>query len=137
MPTADSDPWLRLPEESARAYEAFRRYREMGPKRSIAKVARALGCSKRPLESWSSAHRWVVRAACYDNHLDLKQQKRYEHTMLEAAAERAKQARAVEQRAIERLAKVDFNQLSISELLRIIDVATELEMKAYTYYEMW
>ncbi len=53
--------------------------------------------------------------------------------MLETAAERVKQARALEEQALERFARIDLGQLTLSELLKIIDTGMKLEMKACTY----
>ena len=127
----DSDPWEWLPEESARAYDAFCCYREMGHQRSIAKVAHAIGRSVRLLERWSSAHRWVVRAFCYDNYLDLRQRRNYELRVLETASEHAAQARAVQERALARLSSIDVNRLTISQLMQLVKTSMELELKAY------
>lgn len=62
-------PWDRLPDETAPAFEAFRTYLELGPKRSTAKAAQDLGKSKRTLDGWSSKHQWVRRTAEYDAEL--------------------------------------------------------------------
>ncbi len=53
--------WSRQEGESARAFEAFALYRDMGPERSLAKVGRGLGKSRGLMERWSSAHDWVDR----------------------------------------------------------------------------
>lgn len=58
--------WEKLAGESAKAYQAFTRYRDMGPARSTAKVARELGKSKALMDRWSSRHEWVDRAAALD-----------------------------------------------------------------------
>ena len=48
------DPWERQPHESAKAYEAFCSYRDMGSSRSTAKVQQEIGKSKRLIDRWSS-----------------------------------------------------------------------------------
>lgn len=53
--------WEKQPEESARAYEAFALYRDLGPERSLAKVGQMLGKSKALMERWSAKHDWVYR----------------------------------------------------------------------------
>lgn len=53
--------WERQPEETARAYEAFVVYRDLGPARSLAKVGQALGKSTGLMERWSRTHEWVAR----------------------------------------------------------------------------
>jgi len=53
--------WERQENESARAYEGFCAYRDMGPSRSLAKVGRLLGKSRALIERWSAEHEWVDR----------------------------------------------------------------------------
>ena len=48
--------WERLENESSRAFEAFSAYRDLGPQRSLAKVAETLGKSKALMERWSAKH---------------------------------------------------------------------------------
>src|ERR1043166_6015550 len=67
--------WLPLPPkggehgktESAIAYAAFQKYYLMR-KRSLRKVAQALGKSLQLLERWSSEFHWVERAKSWDLH---------------------------------------------------------------------
>ncbi len=55
----DAQPWERQRGESAKAYEAFRTFRDVGPHRSL------LGC--RSIERrWSYRWRWADRAAAWD-----------------------------------------------------------------------
>lgn len=65
-------PWERLPEESSKQFEAFCIYRDLGPGRSIQKVAQnrsgSGGVSK--LKEWSSKYDWVERAEGYDQYLE-------------------------------------------------------------------
>jgi hypothetical protein len=66
-------PWERQPKESAPAWEAFVAYRDLGYRRSTAKVARALGKSKALIDGWSSRWHWVARSDAYLEHLDEQQ----------------------------------------------------------------
>jgi len=50
-----------LPRESAKAFHAFQIYRDLGPKRSLAKVAKKLGISRQLIERWSKQHSWQKR----------------------------------------------------------------------------
>lgn len=67
---ADQDdirPWDRQPGESAKAYEAFATYRDLGLHRTVAQVSDALGKSASVLTKWSSVHNWVPRVAAWDS----------------------------------------------------------------------
>ena len=63
-------PWLRHPDETAKAHAAFRYYRDLGAPRTGDKVREKFGLSSRLVERWSSVHAWVVRARAWDDHQD-------------------------------------------------------------------
>ncbi len=62
--------WHRQPEETRRAAEAFRVYRDMGDERSLEKVGIALGKSTALIERWSARYGWVNRIKAYEDYLD-------------------------------------------------------------------
>ncbi|MGZ4924285.1 MAG: hypothetical protein ACXV5H_10085 [Halobacteriota archaeon] len=127
----EGDLWERLPGESAKAYDAFRCYRDMGPKRSIAKVARAMGCSTGLLKRWSSPYRWVARAMRYDDYLDKRLREARERVVLETAAKHAELARTAQERALLRLSAIDVDSLRPTQLLQFTKASIELEAAAY------
>lgn len=61
--------WERQPNETAQAFEAKRKYLELGVGRSNAKVGQALGKSKALMDRWSKAWAWVDTAQEWDNYL--------------------------------------------------------------------
>jgi hypothetical protein len=63
--------WDRQPDETPKAYAAFRLYYEMPPgERSLAKVSAALGhASDSVVEKWSSHNGWRERVAAYDDYI--------------------------------------------------------------------
>lgn len=61
------EPWARRDDESAKAYEAFRTYLELGSKRSIRTTCESLNKSVALLGRWSSKYEWPSRAAAYDS----------------------------------------------------------------------
>jgi len=58
--------FMRVKGESAKAYQAFCVYRDLGPTRSLSKVAHSLTKSRTLLADWSVKWGWVERAAAYD-----------------------------------------------------------------------
>ena len=61
--------------ETAKAISAFGLYRDMGPGRSLEKVAAAMGhprSYRQQLAKWSGAFKWVARIAEYD-HAELRE----------------------------------------------------------------
>ena len=69
-PAEPERPWLRHPDESAKAYAAFRYYRDLGASRAAAKVWEKYGISRGLVERWSTVHAWVSRARAWDEHQD-------------------------------------------------------------------
>ena len=57
------------PRESAKAHAAFRAYLDLGPQRSLARVAADLGKSKVLMERWSRRFDWSGRVAAHTQHL--------------------------------------------------------------------
>jgi hypothetical protein len=62
--------WERQENESAKAYEAFCVYRDMGSQRSLAEVVRKYNKSVSLLGRWSSQWKWVERSVAYDREQD-------------------------------------------------------------------
>lgn len=62
-------PWEPQENESAKAYQAFAAYRELGSSRSIEQVSQILSKSIPFLKQWSAKWAWVERAKAYDAYL--------------------------------------------------------------------
>lgn len=113
------DPWEQQPEETPPAFHAFAIYRDMGPRRSTAKVARELGKSKTIVDRWSSRNAWVVRASAYDSHVDR------EH-LIRLRVARQKAARRgirVGAKAMRLLEQVIDDAANTPDLVKLTDVA--------------
>ena len=65
-----SHPWLRHPDETAKAYAAFRYYRDLSEARSIRQVAQKFTISDTLAKRWSTVHAWVSRVRAWDEHQD-------------------------------------------------------------------
>jgi hypothetical protein len=71
--TPDQMSYERLPGESARAFNAFRIFRDLGADRTVNKVRISLGKPDQhlaQLQKWSSQFAWLARAALYDAWID-------------------------------------------------------------------
>jgi hypothetical protein len=76
---AGTQPWLRLPSESAKAFAAAEEYFKMRDQRSVEAVARKLQKAKSLIARWSATNQWVDRANAYDawlTQIDLKETER-------------------------------------------------------------
>lgn len=131
-------PWERQPGETSKAYAAFCRYRRMPPeKRSLALVAskgqkrgKTGGKARTSIVELSAQHDWVARAAAYDDHLDELVRARLEKQRLDMAERQANVARAMLDKAKERLDQMPLSLMSPQDVARWVDVATKTERLA-------
>src|SRR5260370_36384640 len=128
-------PWEQQPEETPRAYGAFCVYRDLGPRRTLAAAAAAFfertgDAPERQVDKWSSAHRWVERAAAWDRHLDAEGRAAQETARREMAERHGREARALPAKALERLRALRPEELSPADVLRFFVEAAELERAA-------
>jgi len=91
-------PWDRQIKETAKAYEAFIIYRELGLERSYPKVAQRLLKSGTLIKRWSAKYNWTERIAEFDSYVSSKLDEQYiektkdvnrEHLKLLEASRRA------------------------------------------------
>jgi hypothetical protein len=128
-------PWEQQPEETARAYGAFCVYRDLGPRRTLAAAAAAFfertgDAPERQVDKWSSAFRWVERAAAWDRHLDAQGRAAQETARREMAERHGREARALQAKALERLRALRPEELSPADVLRFFVDAAKLERLA-------
>jgi hypothetical protein len=80
--------WEQQVGESPKAFHAFRIYRDLMEKRTLAKVAETLGCSSTNVERW--ARRWAWTQRCYE--FDLVEEEKFrEQTARDRMAHRRQQ----------------------------------------------
>lgn len=130
-------PWERQPGETSKAYAAFCRYRDMDPgKRSLAAVSsqgKKCGKGGKPstvIADLSAKHDWVARAAAYDDHMDELVRAKLEKQRLDMAERQADVARAMIEKARERIKNIDLEDMSPQDVARWVDVATKTERLA-------
>lgn len=129
MAQNNTKPWKRLPTETSKQYNAFCIYRDLGPGRSIQKVANKRsgsgGLSK--LKEWSSKYLWIERAAAYDEHLDGVWRSGFEEEIHEMAARHAREAKLFQEKVHERLEKIDPDELKPHELIKWYETGVKIE----------
>lgn len=125
--TIPPEPWERQKGETARAFEAFAVYRDMGPSRSINKTAQALDKNRTTIGEWSAKYEWVKRVAAWDAEQDrIARQKNTEeikkmrkrHTDL-ASAMLVKAARALQ--------RIPDDEIKAADVSRMVETASKLE----------
>lgn len=81
--------WERLPDESSKAFHAFSLYRDMGPTRSLQKVALELPKSLPLIKRWCARHDWVSRVRAFEDRNEMIRREAREVAEREDAAARA------------------------------------------------
>ncbi len=76
-----------LPQETAKAYAAFRVYLELGPERTIAAVSKKCGKSEGFLQRWGRKYDWLGRSKAFDQHFNEIQRKAIEQVACDRAVE--------------------------------------------------
>ena len=99
----------RRPDESAKAYEAFAIYRDLGVNRSVDAVARQLSKSLPLIKRWSAAYDWVMRVDAYDEFVDAQARKKLERDAINRRADmlrrHALSGKVLQQKGVEYLSK--------------------------------
>jgi hypothetical protein len=116
--------------ESDVAWQAFQEYRDMGPERSLSKVARSLGKSTQLLAGWSSKHDWVRRVAEYDRYLDAQRVGATTAAIVEMSRRHASVAVLGLSKVVDWLSNVDGHQLPDAIGVRLLAETTRLERVA-------
>jgi hypothetical protein len=93
--------WERQEPESARAYEAFCHYRDLGPSRSLAKVGQELGKSVGLMERWSSEHDWVARVRALEARDQMLMREAVQEHVRGNAEDHAKRESKLREKALE------------------------------------
>ncbi|MCK5641845.1 MAG: hypothetical protein KAJ19_13665 [Gammaproteobacteria bacterium] len=142
IPAPDREPYERQPEESAKAWNAFQKYLDMGHLRTQAKVRAALGKTegyRRVIEEWSVRWGWAARCRTWEAEQD--------------AARRAEELKAIRQMhkrhiqlgtALTGLAATELQKLlkkaqeeseesslTTAAIIRLVEAGAKLETRSY------
>jgi hypothetical protein len=79
---------------------------------------------------WSSTFRWVERACAWDRHLDAEARQAMVEARIEMAERQARDARALQSKAMERLQELRLEELGVADVLRYFIEAAKLERLA-------
>lgn len=124
-------PWDRRSTETPKAYEAFCTYRDMGPSRSLSKVAAKLQKSETLMGRWSGQHDWVKRAAKWDDEQDRIEreiaQKEQAKAIRDMRKRHADLATAMLIKSAKALQQIPNDEIKASDISRMVDVASKLE----------
>jgi Phage terminase small subunit len=88
-----SEAWERQDGETPEAFEAFALYRDMGPDRSLRRVAKELHKSLTIVRRWSADNRWRDRVAAWDGEQDRVKREGYLEEIRDVGRRQAETAR--------------------------------------------
>ena len=130
--------------ESDRAFEAFRAYYELGPRRRFAAVGRKVGVTLRTVQRWARDFDWCGRIKAHAAHC-ADQSAQFETAVSrEAVLDAAARARAfrdrqftlaeaileVAERYIERVEDADLETLRFTDACKALDLASRIAQQA-------
>ena len=131
MPEVEA--WQQLPEESGKAYHAFRLYLHAGAYRSLERVTSALGMDKgyvKQLEKWSSTYNWRARANAWDFYVGKLIERQSIENALAMADRHVQQACDIQEKIFEQLMSLDLAALKPSELIRLYEIIVKIERES-------
>ena len=127
------NPWDQQEKESARAFERFALYRDMGAGRSLRKLAQDLELNLTTVADFSTKHKWKDRTAAFDLYIDRASQ---HNQLVQVKAMKRRQialalrAQKVAERGLKKLLQNitdGEDKLRPEGLSKILDVACRLE----------
>ena len=121
------EPWERQPGETARAYEAFAVYRDLGPDRSINKTARALDKNRTTIGEWSAKYDWVKRTEAWDAEQDRIARQSQIDEIKKMRKRHADLATAMLVKATKALRSIPEDEIKAGDVSRMVDIAAKLE----------
>ena len=123
----DIAQWEQQPGESAKAFEAFAIYRDMGVERSVRKVTQRLNKSLTLIGKWSSRYNWPERARAYDRDLDRQAHAQAVREVRSMTNRHIRIAMQLQAKALEALEQLNVATLSPKMQLAFLAKATEIE----------
>jgi len=132
MPNKREQPWERQKGESARAFEAFLVYLQMGPERSIRAVAQKCTKSVSLIRRWSSDNNWVERCRAWDNYLQQEAKKAAVAEVRRMNQRHVKMASAIQATAMQALQEMGTSMVNPKNFASVVKLATDLERQSLT-----
>ena len=132
MPNKREQPWDRQKGESARAFEAFLVYLQMGPERSVRAVAQKLSKSYKLAGRWSSTSHGVERCRAWDNYLQQEAKKAAAAAVRNMNRRHAQMAAAIQGTAMQALQERGADMVNPNNFAAIVKLAAELERQSLT-----
>ncbi len=131
-----ANPWDRLPNERSKAYHLFCLYRDLGPTRTLDKLAQIEDsdsnriATRANLKVYSRKYGWVARARSYDDYLAEKERIDNEQHIIEMNRRQAENGRFLQHVAVKNIKKHESGKLSPTEADRLFNTGVKTERLA-------
>lgn len=132
--TLGQDPWEKLPMETPLQFSRFRAYCQLGPRRTLAQVARQHGVGEDGVRKMSAHLHWPLRAECWDREQDRLEDLAFKQEKLQATRRQARlgmKLQALATRGAENHLATGALDLSPADVARIADVGVKIERLAH------
>lgn len=128
------NPWDQQPNESAKAYQRFAQYRDMGAKRSLRKLSKDLELNPSTLAEISTKQGWQERVKAFDVYID-KASQHNQIAQVKAMKRRqillALRAQKLAEKALKKLLRsIDeekIDRLKLEGISKLLDTGCRLE----------
>lgn len=117
------------PDETAKAYQAFEVYRDLGPDRSLERAGAVLAKTRQTLDIWARRFDWPARVRAFDEYVASRAADKAVETAASIRARQAKHAQAMQLRAMQKFAVAGPEDMSVAEATRAFQVGAEVERK--------
>jgi len=132
MPTEERLAWDRRSDETAQAYDAFRRFRELGAARSLGAVATSTGRAMSTVNRWSETHKWFERAVAWDDEIHMLDDRRRLDALRKMHETHQQVGRAMQAKAMAALNALDPNQIPAYAAAKLMELGARLERETLT-----
>lgn len=122
--------WDMRDDESARAYQAFAVYRDMGAGRSLVRLSQEHGKSIATVTLWSTRHAWADRVRAFDAEAGRRAAAKSLNDHAEVRARQAKLGRLLQSKGEERVTALVPLDLAPAEAVKTIIDGAKLERDA-------
>jgi hypothetical protein len=121
--------WERQPGETSRAYVAFRRYRDLGPLRTVRASTDTPDGRRMPghVERWASRHAWVERAEAWDEELYRIEDSERLEAIRRMHATHQRAGRAAMPKGLRALEALPVERVPAGAAARLLDLGARLE----------
>ena len=124
-------PWERQHGETAKAYEAFCVFRDLGEGRTIQTVTEKLRKSYDLLRRWAKRWDWQSRADAWDASITEEARQSLARSYRDMLERQMKIGRMMQVRAANNIEKRDLDKASIHSLVIMANSGVEIERSAY------